>query len=179
MKVLVADDDLVSRKILDVVLRKLGYEPVLTENGREALAAIMREEIPLLVTDWNMPDIDGPELCRRLRAPGRKVYTYVILLTTHSGKSKYLEGLQAGADDFMTKPVDEDELAARLKVGERIVALQKEMRQMEGLLSICMHCKKIREGEKWVPVERYVASRTATQFSHGLCPDCLKLQMAE
>ena len=179
MKVLVADDDLISRTILDRILRKLGYEPVLTENGRAALAAIMREEIPLLVTDWNMPDIDGPDLCRRLRAPGRKVYTYVIMLTTHSGKSKYLEGLEAGADDFMTKPVDEDELAARLKGGERIVALQKEMRQMEGLLAICMHCKKIREGEHWVAVEKYVASRTATSFSHGLCPECLKQQIAE
>ena|SRR5438132_1384988 len=151
MKVLVADDDVVSRTILDKLLRKLGYEPVLTANGREALAQIVREEIPLLVSDWQMPDIDGPELCRRLRAPGRKVYTYVILVTTLSGKSKYLEGIDAGADDFLTKPVDADELAARLKVGERIVALQKELRQIEGLLSICMLCKKIREGGEWVP----------------------------
>ena len=76
-----------------------------------------------------MPDMDGLELCRRLRAPSRRVYTYAILLTMRSGKSSYLEGLAAGADDFMSKPVDADELAARLKVGERIVGLQKEMRQ--------------------------------------------------
>lgn len=177
MKVLVADDDLVQRTILDKLLRKLGYEPVLTANGREAMAQIVREEIPLLVTDWQMPDIDGPELCRRLRAPGRKVYTYAILLTTLSGKSKFLEGLEAGADDFLTKPVDGDELAARLKVGERIVALQKELRQMEGLLSICMVCKKIREGPGWVPVDEYVAGKTATSFSHALCPVCMKVQI--
>jgi CheY-like chemotaxis protein len=73
MKVLVADDDSVSRTILDKLLRRLGYEPVLTANGREAMAQIVREEIPLLVTDWQMPDIDGLELCRSLRAPGRKV----------------------------------------------------------------------------------------------------------
>ncbi len=177
MKVLVADDDLVSRIILDKVLRRLGYDPVLTANGREAMARIEREEIPLLVTDWKMPDVDGLELCRMLRAPGRKVYTYVVLLTTYSGKSRYLEGLEAGADDFLTKPVDGDELAARLKVGERIVALQKEVRQMEGLLSICMHCKKIREGESWVPVDEYVAGRTATSFSHAFCPECLQRQI--
>jgi DNA-binding response OmpR family regulator len=179
MKVLVADDDLISRTILAQILRRLGYEAILTASGREALASIQREEVPLLITDWQMPDIDGPELCRRLRAPHRKVYTYVILLTTLSGKSKFLEGLEAGADDFITKPVDQDELAARLKVGERIVGLQKEMRQMEGLLSICSHCKKIREGKAWVPVDEYVAGKTATSFSHAFCPECLQKQIAD
>ena len=143
-------------------------------DGKEALTKLLEGGYDLLVTDWNMPDIDGLELCRRLRAPGRKVYTYVIILTMLSGKSSYLEALAAGADDFMSKPVDPDELAARLKVGERIVGLQKEMRQMQGLLSICMMCKKIREGEEWIPVERYVAARTATSFTHGLCPECSK-----
>ena len=79
MKVLVADDNRVSRLLLERILRNLGYDPVLTENGRSAFAAIVREEIPLLVTDWNMPEMDGLELCRRLRAPSRRVYTYVIL----------------------------------------------------------------------------------------------------
>lgn len=179
MKVLVADDNRVSRLLLERILRNLGYDPVLTEDGRSAFATIVREEIPLLVTDWNMPEMDGLELCRRLRAPSRRVYTYVILLTMMSGKSNYLEGLAAGADDFMTKPVDADELAARLKVGERIVGLQKEMRQLEGLLSMCMLCKKIRDGTEWVPVDHYVSTRTATSFSHGFCPECLKIQMAE
>jgi len=179
MRVLVADDEAVSRAVLDDMLRQLGYEPVLTTNGREALAKIAREEIPILITDWHMPDLDGPELCRRLRAPGRRVYTYVIMVTAGSGTTNYLAGIDAGADDFLTKPVDSDELAARLKVGERIVGLQKEMRQMEGLLSICMHCKKIRQGADWVPVDEYVAARTATSFSHGLCPQCVARQMAD
>jgi phosphoserine phosphatase RsbU/P len=179
VKVLVADDDAVSRAALEMILRRLGYEPVITSSGREALGVITREEIPILITDWRMPDIDGPELCRRLRAPGRHVYTYVILATTHSRKSKYMEGIEAGADDFLSKPIDVDELAARLKVGERIVAMQREMRQMEGLLCICMRCKKIREGAAWVQVEEYVGARTATSFSHGLCPECLKTQIAD
>jgi DNA-binding response OmpR family regulator len=177
MKVLVADDDAVSRAILDKLLRRIGYEPVLAAGGREALGQIKREEIPLLITDWQMPEIDGPELCRRLRAPGRKVYTYIVLLTTLSGRSRFLEGLSAGADDFLTKPVDGDELAARLKVGERIVGLQRDLRRMEGLLSICMHCKKIRQDTSWVPVDEYITHRTAASFSHSLCPECMKRQI--
>ena len=176
MKVLVAEDSEVQRKFLAMVLQQLGYDPVLTNNGRQALACITREEIPLLISDWQMPDMDGLELCRRMRAPGRRVYTYTILLTSMSGKSNYLEGLEAGADDFVTKPVDKDELAARLKVGERIIGLQKDLRLMQGLLSICMLCKKIREGEAWVPVDAYVSVRTATSFSHAFCPECLKKQ---
>src|SRR5258708_16101279 len=104
MKVLVAEDDAIARTLLGKILQTLGYQPILTVNGREALACIRREEIALLVTDWQMPDIDGPELCRRLRAPSRKAYTYIILLTALSGKSRYIEGLEAGADDFITKP---------------------------------------------------------------------------
>ena len=177
MKVLVAEDSATQRAMLRVVLQKLGYEPVLTSNGREAMACIQREEIPLLITDWQMPDIDGLELCRRLRAPHRKVYTYIILLTAMSGKSRYLEGLEAGADDFLTKPVDPDELAARLKGGQRIVALQREMRQLEGLLSICSLCKKIREGKAWVAVDEYVTAKSAASFSHGFCPECMKKQI--
>jgi DNA-binding response OmpR family regulator len=178
MKVLVAEDSNVQRMFLANVLHKLGYETVLTTNGREALAVIHREEIPLLVSDWQMPGLDGLGLCRLLRAADRKVYTYIILLSSASGKKSYLEGLDAGADDFLSKPVDSDELAARLKVGERIIGLQKEMRQMQGLLSICMHCKKIREGKEWVPVDSYVSVRTATSFSHAFCPECLEKQNA-
>jgi DNA-binding response OmpR family regulator len=177
MKVLVAEDGVTLRTILGDTLQALGYEPILTENGREALACIQREEIALVITDWQMPDMDGLELCRRLRAPNRKAYTYVILITGLAGKSRYLEGLKAGADDFIAKPVDADELAARLKVGERIVAMQRELRQIEGLLSICGVCKKIRDGQSWVPVEEYVAGRTAATFSHALCPECLAKQI--
>jgi DNA-binding response OmpR family regulator len=179
MKVLVAEDDAVPRTLLGKILERLGYEPILTVNGREALARVQREEIALLITDWQMPDIDGPELCRRLRAPNRTAYTYIILLTVLSGKGRYLEGLEAGADDFISKPVDPDELAARLKVGERIIAMQKELRRMEGLLSICGVCKKVRDGQRWVPVEQYVSSRTATSFSHSLCPDCMAKQIGD
>ncbi len=178
MKVLVAEDSAVQRAFVGNLLQRLGFEPVLTENGREALACIQRQEVPLLVSDWQMPDLDGPELCRRLRAEGRRAYTDIILLTSMSRKSKYLEGIEAGADDFLTKPVDPDELAARLKVGQRIIGLQKEMRQLEGLLSICSTCKKIREGTSWVPVEEYIAGRTATSFSHAFCAECLKIQIA-
>ena len=124
MKVLVADDDVISRTVLENVLRRLGYEPTLTANGREALARIQREEIPLLITDWQMPDIDGLELCRRLRAPGRKVYTYAILLTSRSGKANYLdeESARQAADAMdagaVTVPF-RGQIALRLPLEER------------------------------------------------------------
>jgi DNA-binding response OmpR family regulator len=178
MKVLIAEDSWVQRTFMGNVVRGLGYDPVLTADGREALACIHREEIPLLLSDWQMPKLDGLDLCRKLRAPGRKVYTYVILLSSMSGKVKYLEGLEAGADDFLTKPVDPDELAARLKVGERIIGLQQEVRRMQGLLPICMVCKKIRDGQEWIPLDVYVTSKTGTTFSHAFCPECMKKQMA-
>lgn len=179
MKVLVAEDDVSARTLLGKILQTLRYEPILTVNGREALACIEREEIPLLITGWQMPDVDGPELCRRLRVPSRKAYTYIILLSSLPGKSRYVEGLEAGADDFISKPVDPDELAARLKAGQRLIAMQKEIRQMEGLLSICGLCKRIREDKSWVPVDQYVAGRTATSFSHALCPECFAKQVAD
>jgi DNA-binding response OmpR family regulator len=97
----------------------------------------------------------------------------VLLLTALKGRARFLDGMQAGADDFMSKPVDREELHARLRVAERILGLQQEVKQLEGLLPICSYCKKIRdEGEQWSQVEEYVSRRTEAQFSHGICPDC-------
>jgi phosphoserine phosphatase RsbU/P len=126
-----------------------------------------------LISDWMMPDINGLELSQRIRSAGRTRYTYIILLTVLGGKESYLEGMDAGADDFMTKPFDKDQLGSRLRVAERVLALQEEVRQLEGLLPICMYCKKIRdEKEQWSQIEQYIDARTDASFSHSICPDC-------
>ena len=126
MKVLIAEDDRDSRELLSWILEKLGYQVVCTENGREAWDAFRRGKFRLVISDLLMPDVDGLELCRRIRASKPPKYTYIILLTALIGKKQYLEGMEAGADDFMTKPFDADELKARLGVAGRILALQED-----------------------------------------------------
>jgi CheY-like chemotaxis protein len=100
------------------------------------------------------------------------------MLTVLEGRGCYLEGMSAGADDFVHKPVGPDELAARLRVGERILGLQTEVRQLEELLPICSYCKKIRDDDNsWHELDRYVARKTDTSFSHGICGECLEIHV--
>ena len=126
MKVLIAEDDKDSRELLGWLLQKLGYQVVATENGKEAWEAYRRGRFRLVISDLLMPDIDGLELVRRIRSHKQAKYTYVILITALIGKKDYLEGMEAGADDFVTKPFDPDELKARLRVAERIISFQEQ-----------------------------------------------------
>ena len=126
MKILIAEDDKDSRELLSWLLQKLGYQVVATENGKEAWEAYRRGRFRLVISDLLMPDIDGLELVRRIRAQKQAKYTYVILITALIGKKDYLEGMEAGADDFVTKPFDPDELKARLRVAERIISFQEQ-----------------------------------------------------
>jgi DNA-binding response OmpR family regulator len=122
-----------------------------------------------------MPKVDGLELCRRIRSHEREKYAYIIFLTALAGKKYYQEGMEAGADDFLNKPVDMDELTARLVVAGRILTLHTEVTQLEGLLPICAYCKNIRDDQNtWQPIEGYISKRTEATFSHGYCPDCIE-----
>jgi len=126
MKILIAEDDKDSRELLSWLLQKLGYQVVATENGAEAWEAYRRGRFRLVISDLLMPDTDGLELVRRIRAQKQAKYTYIILVTALVGKKDYLEGMEAGADDFVTKPFDPDELKARLRVAERIISFQEQ-----------------------------------------------------
>ncbi len=180
MIVLIAEDDPVSSRVLQETLLRLRYEYIATANGIEALEALGRHEnVNVIISDWMMPGMDGLELFRRVRARRRFRYTYEILLTSRSGKQSYLDALDAGADDFITKPLDPDELGARLLVAQRILGLQEEMRQLQGLLSICFYCRKIREGESWTSLEHYVSKRADASFSHGICANCYQTHFPE
>ncbi len=127
MKILVADDDEISRLILASALKKLGYEVVAAENGLKALEAFRKDEFSVLISDWLMPGMDGLALCREVRKVPRENYTYIVLLTALDGRSNYLVAMDAGADDFMTKPFDSDQLKGRIQVAERIIGLQRRV----------------------------------------------------
>lgn len=173
MKILIAEDDAVSRIVLETQLRRLGHDVVALSDGESAWQTFLQERPRLVVTDWMMPIIDGLEFSRRIRGAALDHYTYIIMLTTLIGKKSFLEGMDAGVDDFLNKPVELDSLTARLRVAERIIALQTEVQQLEGLLPICGYCKKIRdERNTWESIEGYISKRTEATFTHGVCPQC-------
>ena len=126
MKVLIAEDDRDSRELLAWLLQKLGYQVVATSNGQEAWDAYRKGRYRLVILDVLMPEIDGLEVCRKIRLHKQSKYTYIIIITALIGKKDYLDGMEAGADDFVTKPFDPDELKARLRVAERIISFQEQ-----------------------------------------------------
>lgn len=193
LRVLVAEDEPVSAKRLELILRGLGYDVTLTGDGAQAWAAFQSGRYAMVITDWVMPEVDGLELVRRVRAAqdGPDSYTWVIMLTGREGGM--VESLEAGADDFVPKPFAPGELQARIKVGLRVLGIKAELAQrvaaleaalthvqrLEGLLPICSYCKNIRDKESaWHSVEDYVAQRSEASFSHSICPSCYKQHMA-
>jgi diguanylate cyclase (GGDEF)-like protein len=128
VRILIADDSIVSRHLLEATLRKWGYEVVVACDGAEALRILQEPDSPALaILDWVMPGVTGPEVCRQIRQQGREQYTYILLLTSKSLKEDLIAGMEAGADDYITKPFDQHELKVRLRAGTRIVELQTEL----------------------------------------------------
>jgi diguanylate cyclase (GGDEF)-like protein len=130
MRVLIADDSIVSRHLLDATLRKWGYQVVVACDGNEAWAVLQSEDAPeIAILDWVMPGLTGPEVCRKVRANAKEkdIYTYILLLTSKSQREDLIEGMESGADDYLTKPFDQHELKVRLRPGTRIIELQHEL----------------------------------------------------
>jgi DNA-binding response OmpR family regulator len=195
VKILIAEDDFTSRTMLTAVLQKFGHEVVVTSDGAEAWEVLQRPGAPrLAILDWMMPGLDGVEVCLRVRALETDRPPYLVLLTARNEKKNIVEGLFAGADDYMVKPYDAEELKARIEVGSRIIKLQdrltdkvqelcealEQVKTLEGILPICCYCKKIRDdGNYWRQLEEYVSSRSKALFSHGICPECMKKHYPE
>lgn len=188
MRILIADDDDVSRMELAALLKRHGHEVVAVADGTEAWAILQGEDSPrLVVLDWLMDEMDGIEVCRRIRERPELRNVYLILLTSLGDKEHLLAGLNAGANDYVAKPFDREELLARIRVGEQMVGLQDELatrvhelenalaevKQLQGLLPICSYCKSIRDDKNyWYKLETYIKSHSKVVFSHGICPDC-------
>jgi len=188
MKILIAEDDPVSRRLLEATLIKFGYEVILAADGAQAWAVLQRQDSPsLAILDWMMPEIDGVEVCRRVRNLPTATPPYLMLLTAKGEKRDLVVGLDSGANDYLTKPFDRSELLARIQVGTHVLELQKalvvrvrelegalsQVKQLQGLLPICSYCKKIRDEQNyWQRVESYLSEHAEVEFSHGICPDC-------
>lgn len=188
MRILIAEDDSVSRLVLSTNLVNWGHEVVTAVNGLEAWRASQEDDAPrLAILDWMMPEMEGPEVCRRMRESTATIPPYIILLTARQGAKEVVEGMQAGADDYLTKPYHRDELRMRVQVGVRMIDLQTKLadrigeleealdrvKRLQGIIPICGYCKKVRDDEDyWQNVESYIATHSEAEFSHGVCPSC-------
>ena len=195
MTILVADDDPVTQALLVRSLAVLGKKIIQYDNGCEALECLRNAKEPTIgILDWIMPGLNGPEVCRALKEHNNSSgLLYLILVTSKGNRDDIVQGLEAGADDYMTKPFDLQELRARVGVGLRVLTLQEklddrvhqleealaEVKQLQGLLPICSYCKKIRDDQNyWQQVEEYFSDNTDVQFSHGVCPHCFEKEIA-
>jgi len=190
MRILIADDDYVSRVVLAEALRKNGHEVIEAVDGAAAWQAMQKPDAPsLAILDWMMPVMDGLDLVRRIRSMQSSQSPYLIIVTVKDAKADLVMALDSGADDYLAKPFDAAELRARIEVGRRMIELQEQLaaqvselrralehiRTLHGILPICMYCKKIRDNQgRWNRLEVYVSQHSEAEFSHGICPECEK-----
>jgi sigma-B regulation protein RsbU (phosphoserine phosphatase) len=184
-----------SRAVCFRELVNWGYEVSVTEEGSSAWDRLQRSDAPALaILDVMMPEMDGLEICRRVRRQSPTIPPYLILLTAMSSKADVVKGIEAGANDYLIKPFHRDELKVRVGVGVQILNLQRsltervheleealsQVKQLQGLLPICSYCKKIRDDQNyWQQVDSYLSAKTEVQFSHGICPECYEQVAAE
>ena len=187
-RILIADDDERPRQLLAHYLKNWGFNVVACSNGLEAATLLESDNPPsLALIDWSMPGLEGVEICRRVRNRSeRRPYIYMILVT---GNARAAEGLEAGADDFMAKPYDVDELRARLAVGQRVVALERRLAEHNEQLRealdqlgqlqdtaptcICPSCKRARDGKvDWQPIEIFLHEQRGLVTVSETCADC-------
>lgn len=192
LRVLVAEDDEKTSKVLASLLQRHNYEVSVVSDGQAALECLIGPNPPqATLLDWEMPQLDGLHVCRAVRTMPKSAYsyTYIIMVTARDQPQDVLAAFAAGVDDILSKPVDTAQLLARLRCGERVLALEErcshriadlekaldQVRQLQRLLPICMYCKKVRDdGNYWQEIDAYIHTHTGTDFSHGICPSCME-----
>lgn len=187
MRILIADDDPVSLRILEHAVEQSGHDIALAHDGSEAWDRLQREPFDVLISDWVMPEMDGLELCKRVRERKDAPFCYVMLVTQRDATQDVVRGIMAGANDFMSKPCDRSVLHARLHSAERTVELERalarriveledaleEVATLRRLLPICVYCKSIRNDQQaWADIEEYFREHAQTDFTHSVCPTC-------
>jgi len=188
MDILIAENDHSFSKELDEMLTQWGYNTVLVDDGQKAWEQLQKDNSPrLIILDWMMPKLEGVEVCKKFRENNPGVPAYFILLTSKGNIEDIVKGLDSGADDYVTKPFNFEELKVRVENGKRLLELQialnervsqleenfSQIWELESLLPICSVCKKIRGGENyWHQLEKYIGDYADVNFSHGICPDC-------
>ena len=189
-RVLVAEDHDATRTALVFLLQRHGYDVTVANDGKAALEILLAPNPPhVALLDWEMPRLDGLHVAMGIRTMPARPYTYIVMLTAHDQASDVLAAFAAGVDDFLSKPVDSAQLLARLRCGERVLALEargieriaeleksmEEVRALKRLLPICMYCKKVRDdADYWQDIDAYIHEQTGTDFSHGICPGCME-----
>ncbi len=189
MDMLIAEDDPVSARILERTLAAWGHNVSMATDGKMAWDMLSRADAPpLAILDIMMPELDGCEVCRKVRQVSAAIPPYLILLTAMSTKDDVVRGIQSGANDYLTKPFHREELKVRVELGVRMLELQRvladrvkeledalsQVKQLQGLLPICSYCKKVRDDQNyWQQVDGYISDRMDVQFTHSICPDCM------
>ncbi len=190
-RVLIADDSFVSRTVLAAHLAKQGCEVIETADGSEAWEIMQQPGAPgMAILDWMMPGINGLEICCRAREMQTNQPPYIILLTALAGKKHLCRGLEAGANDYLGKPYDPEELRARVHVGFQMLDLQaqlagnvrdlrvalEQVKTLKGIVPICSKCKRIRDDKGyWEQLEVFVRNHSEAEFTHGICPECVQV----
>ena len=178
MRVLAIEDQAVAAVHLMAVLRALGHECEHVATAAEALGRLTQGSYRAVVCDWRMPEIDGLEFCRMIRARGGDYVYFILISTTPVTSASRAAALAAGVDDFLSKPADPEELGMRLHVAERIIGLTRQVTELEAILPICSYCKKVRDDRAyWQQIESYFSQHQGTKFSHGVCPACYEKEI--
>ena len=188
MRILIAEDEYTTRLMVQVSLENWGYSVNSVADGKEAWEIFKKPEAPdVAILDWEMPEVDGVELCKRIKNLQRANPVYVILLTGRDSQKDIVQGFDAGADDYMTKPFNDDELRARVRVAERLVTIQSSLSQsveelksaldmvdtLQGSVPVCNNCQKIEgDNNKWHTLNECINERFDMRFTPELCPEC-------
>ncbi len=193
MKVLIVDDDPVNRRVIEAKVTQWGYETIPAADGLEALTLLRTPNAPqLVILDWQMPNMCGDEVCRRARAELGSRPLHIILLTANRvTREDMVAGIEAGADDYLRKPCDSDELRARLKAGERSVKLQTERianaqahldpsARSDGDVIICRYCRRFRGPNRtWIAQVQLTDTFTQGRILSAICEECLEKQVEQ